>query len=96
MPITFCAKVLCETFCAKRFVRKFWAKRFGQFFFGTTFCIWGWVLGRVKGLGWPNLCETFCAHYLQQTSLRFVFTLAKSVLAHGFAADCGGGGGAAA
>ena len=42
----------------------------------------------------------FSAYYLQQTSLRFVFTLAKSVLAHGFAADCGkggeGGGGAAA
>ena len=34
----------------------------------------------------------FSAYYLQQTSLRFVFTLAKSVLAHGFAADCQGGG----
>ena len=52
--------VLCETFCAKRFVRKFWAKRFGRnvlgsFFFGTTFCIWGWVLGWAggwAGLGW--------------------------------------------
>ena len=30
----------------------FWAK---LFFFGTTFCIWGWVLGRVMGLGWPGL-----------------------------------------
>ena len=39
----FCAKVLCESF--------------GQFFFGTTFCIWGWVLGSVKGpgRGWAGL-----------------------------------------
>ena len=49
---TFCAKVLCETFCAKVLGETFWAKRFGQFFFGTTFCIWGWVLGRA-------LVETF-------------------------------------
>ena len=56
----FCAKVLCESFvrkfCAKvlgeSFGRKFWAKRF---FFGTIFCIWGWVLGRMEGLGWPGL-----------------------------------------
>ena len=41
MPITFWAKVLGETF---------WAKRF---FFGTTFCIWGWALG--WGLGWAGL-----------------------------------------
>ena len=40
---------------------KFCAKRFGRnvlgetFFFGTTFCIWGWVLGRVEGLGWAGL-----------------------------------------
>ena len=63
---TFCAKrfvrnVLCESFVrnvlCESFVRKFWAKRFGRnvlgsFFFGTTFCIWGWVLGRA-------LVETF-------------------------------------
>ena len=39
----FWAKVLGETF---------WAKRF---FFGTIFCIWGWALGRVEGLGWAGL-----------------------------------------
>ena len=67
MPITFWAKVLGETFWAKRFGRNvlgetFWVKRFGRnvlgetsFFFGTTFCIWGWALGRVEGLGWAGL-----------------------------------------
>ena len=34
------------------FWETFWAKRL---FFGTTFCIWGWVLGRVEGLGWAGL-----------------------------------------
>ena len=48
------------TFCAKRFVRNVLCESFGRnvlgsFFFGTTFCIWGWVLGRVKGLGWAGL-----------------------------------------
>ena len=33
----------------------FWAKVLGEtFFFGTTFCIWGWVLGRVEGRGWAG------------------------------------------
>ena len=73
--------VLCETFCAKVLCESFVRNVLGSFFFGTTFCIWGWVLGRVKGLGWPGLCETFCA---------------KRFVAHGFAADCEGGGGGAA
>ena len=37
----FCAKVLCESF--------------GQFFFWNHILHLGWVLGRVKGLGWPGL-----------------------------------------
>ena len=86
----FCAKVLCESFvrkfCAKvlceSFVRKFCAKVLGEsFFFGTIFCIWGWVLGRMEGLGWPGAdVPALCFHSC------------KIVLAHGFAADCGGGG----
>ena len=31
--------VLCETFCAKVLGETFWT----VIFFGTTFCIWGWV-----------------------------------------------------
>ena len=39
---------------------KFWAKRFGQF--GTTFCIWDWVLGRVEGLGGAGLGGDWTGH----------------------------------
>ena len=40
----------------KQVVRTFWAKRFGRNVLGdgTTFCIWGWVLGRA-GLAWAGL-----------------------------------------
>ena len=38
---------MLRTFWAKYFDRTFWT----IFFFGTTFCIWDWVLGSWPGLG---------------------------------------------
>ena len=50
------AKVLGESFVRNVLGESFGRNVLGEsFFFGTTSCIWGWVLGRVKGLGWPGL-----------------------------------------